>query len=483
MVFTSPIFMFTFLPVVLIMYFLLDRRFKNSLLLVASLLFYAWGEPKHIVVMLLSIGINYYFGMRIHECNHLKKRKSLLVWAIVLNLLMLVFFKYFNFIIYNLGNMLNFAGINGGIVWKFCSAIEKSPIHLPIGISFFTFQGLSYVVDVYRDDAKVQKSIYNLALYISLFPQLIAGPIVRYHDVAEEIDKREITIDKIAYGIKRFIMGFGKKILIANEMGFVADKIFAVPYAELSTSLAWLGALCYAFQIYFDFSGYSDMAIGLGKVFGFNFLENFNFPYISRSISEFWKRWHISLTNWFRDYVYIPLGGNRKGIKRTYINMFIVFFLSGLWHGASWNFILWGIYYGIFLIIERAGFKSKVLDKIWSPLAHLYSLIVILVGWVLFRAENITTAFNYIKRMFLFKPSGSMYYVDLFTDHRFFLVFFVALIICTPIVKCIGKKLTTKIKDNLFFEIIIHGSLFVILFLSLMTMAATTYNPFIYFRF
>lgn len=476
MVFTSAMFMFMFLPLVTILYFLINIKFRNILLLIASLLFYAWGEPKHVIVMLISIAINYYFGLLVHKnSSDVSNKKKSLIYAIVLNLGMLMFFKYFNFIIANINSLASIIGINKEFV--------VSPIHLPIGISFFTFQGLSYVIDVYRNDAKVQKNIYNLALYISFFPQLIAGPIVRYHDVAMQIDKRDITIDKFCYGIRRFILGFGKKILISNQVGFVADKVFAININELSTSLAWIGIICYTLQIYFDFSGYSGMAIGLGKMFGFDFLENFNFPYISKSISEFWKRWHMSLTNWFRDYVYIPLGGNRKGKKRTYINQMIVFLLSGLWHGASWNFIFWGAYYGAFLVIERTKLGNKIIDKMWTPLRHVYALLVVIIGWVFFRCETLTNAWIYIKKMFIFEASSNLYYPQLFINNKTIFILICAIILSTPILSYISKKISKKVKKNLVYDTCINAIYFCILLVSIINLAASTYNPFIYFRF
>ncbi|WP_346867039.1 MBOAT family O-acyltransferase [Clostridium sp. UBA1353] len=475
MVFTSVIFIFIFLPGIITAYFLFPEKYRNMLLLLASLFFYAWGEPKYILVMISSILINFYFGYKVHEnFEHKKKKKLFLVLGILCNLSMLGFFKYGNFFINNINYIFTTLNIH--------ESINIGKIHLPIGISFFTFQGLSYVIDVYRKEAKVQKNIFNLALYISLFPQLIAGPIVRYHDVAKEIESRQITSEKITYGIKRFILGFAKKILIANQLGIIADKIFDISQGSIPTSVAWIGILCYTMQIYYDFSGYSDMAIGLGKIFGFTFLENFNLPYVSKSIKEFWKRWHISLTNWFRDYVYISLGGNRKGKLRMYINLITIFLLSGLWHGASWNFILWGGYHGIFLILERTKF-GDIIEELWSPLRRIYTMIVVMIGWVIFRLDNLNQAFQYIKSMFIFEPSNNMYYSSLYLNSKVIFILVMAILFSAPILEYIKKLIGFKIKSN---PVYIACCNFVVLGLfaiCLVTLAATTYNPFIYFRF
>ena len=338
MVFSSNVFLFYFLPIVLFVYFLLDSKFRNMWLFLASLFFYAWGEPYYVVVMLLSIIVNYVLGGASSCFTNRNIRKIILLIAVLCNLGILFYFKYLNFAIDTANKVFKYEFIVKNIV-------------LPIGISFYTFQGLTYVIDVYREDAKVQKSPIKLGLYIAMFPQLIAGPIVRYKDVESQLEARICEIDKCFYGIWRFVQGLAKKAIIANTVAEVADNIFSQPAGEISTAAAWLGVVCYTLQIYFDFSGYSDMAIGLGKIMGFDFVENFNYPYTSSSITEFWKRWHISLSSFFRDYVYIPLGGNRKG--NVYLNLSIVFFLTGLWHGASFNFILWGIWHGFFIVLER----------------------------------------------------------------------------------------------------------------------------------
>ncbi|MGD8338870.1 MAG: MBOAT family protein, partial [Desulfobacterales bacterium] len=381
MLFSSIIFLFQFLPLCLLLYFLAGKRLRNLLLLIASLVFYAWGESYYVLLMLVSILVNYLCGLMIDRYRGRQAARGFLIAAIAFNVLSISVFKYANFLVDNLNTLLSQIG---------AGPIELAPIHLPIGISFFTFQAMSYAVDVYRRDAPVQRNPLNIGLYIALFPQLIAGPIIRYHDIAAQLIRRRVRLDDLSYGIERFVVGLGKKVLIANQVAIIADQVFSFPYETLTPGVAWLGVLCYTLQIYFDFSGYSDMAIGIGRMFGFHFLENFNYPYISRSIREFWRRWHISLSSWFRDYLYIPLGGNHRGPLRTYLNLLIVFFLCGLWHGASWNFVIWGLLHGLFLVIERLGFE-KILNRWWSPLRYLYVMLVVCTGWVFFRAENLSS--------------------------------------------------------------------------------------------
>ncbi|MGB5708663.1 MAG: MBOAT family O-acyltransferase, partial [Arenicellales bacterium] len=346
MVFSSVLFLFLFLPVVLLLYWVIPNKWRNSFLLIVSLTFYAWGEGLFVGIMLLSIAMNYVFGLAIERGNARAGR----LWvgiAVMANLALLGVFKYANFLVENINTLFSSTGIQ---------LITIDQIHLPIGISFFTFQAMSYVIEVHRRVMPAQTNLLNLGLYIALFPQLIAGPIVRYHDIAAQLKTRFVNAGQVAYGIERFVIGLGKKVLIANPMGAVADEIFALPPDSITATVAWTAVACYSLQIYFDFSGYSDMAIGLGRMFGFKFLENFNYPYISQSIQEFWRRWHISLSNWFRDFLYLPLGGNRRGPGRTYFNLLIVFLLCGLWHGASWNFVVWGLLHGSFLVLERIGF-------------------------------------------------------------------------------------------------------------------------------
>ena len=391
MLFSSTLFLFLFLPLTLVAYLVVGRRLRNVLLLLASLFFYLWGENIYVLVMLSSITMNYIFGLLIdRNIKRGDSGKLPMVLGVVANLGLLIFFKYTNFIVDNVNILLGTMGV---------AAINIEPIHLPIGISFFTFQAMSYIIDVYRKDSNVQKNPINLGLYIALFPQLIAGPIVRYHDIADQINRRKTRLLDVAAGSERFIFGLGKKVLIANPLALVADQIFALPVDQLSTGAAWIGVICYTLQIYFDFSGYSDMAIGLGRMFGFRFLENFNYPYISRSIREFWRRWHISLSSWFRDYLYIPMGGNRLGEKRTRRNLLIVFLLVGLWHGASWSFIVWGLIHGLFLIFERSR-PGRFIEKMPTPLQLVYTLLVVMNAWVFFRVEKLSDALDYLAVMY-----------------------------------------------------------------------------------
>ncbi len=393
MVFSSPIFLFLFLPLVLVAYYLIrpvSALLSNLILLLFSLLFYAWGEPVFMLVMLASIVCNYAFGLWLGRAQSARARQVALTGAVVFNVAVLVVCKYANFVIDNLNGVLHSCGLHS-MPWVH--------IPLPIGISFFTFQAMSYVIDVYRRETPVQRNPLHIALYIALFPQLIAGPIVRYHDIARQIVYRRVTLPSVAGGVQRFIIGLAKKVIIANTLAGVADQVFATPVVALAWGESWLGLLCYALQIYFDFSGYSDMAIGLGHMFGFTFLENFQYPYIASSIREFWRRWHISLSTWFRDYLYIPLGGNQRGAARTYLNLLIVFFLCGLWHGASWTFVVWGLYHGVFLVIERTR-VGRVLDALWAPLRHCYVLLVVLIGWCLFRATTLSYAGAFVSVLF-----------------------------------------------------------------------------------
>ncbi len=461
MLFSTTIFIYIFLPIVLIGYYLINPKFRNLFLLISSLVFYAYGEPKFVFIMITSILINYIMGLIINYFSNSKNyiRRIVLFISLALNIGLLVYYKYIDFIIVNFNELFN-------------SNFNLLNIILPIGISFFTFQGMSYLIDLHWKKYDVQKNIVNLALYIALFPQLIAGPIVRYKDVNEQIVKRKHTIDKFSVGIKRFIIGLSKKIIIANTFAIIADNVFNNPVNE--TSLAWIGILAYAIQIYFDFSGYSDMAIGLGKMFGFDFLENFNYPYISTSITNFWRRWHISLSSWFKDYIYIPLGGSKKG--NVYFNLSIVFLVTGLWHGASWTFILWGIWHGMFIIIERLLKKFKF--KIFTPIKLFYTLIIVLIGWVLFRSSSLEYAVNYIKLMFdisSFSPDTN----TLLIMKENITIFIIAILSATPIIKKISDKFSGK--DILYG---IETFIYIILFIINITFIVTSqYNPFIYFNF
>jgi alginate O-acetyltransferase complex protein AlgI len=393
-VFSAPTFLFVFLPVVLALVLLAPRSMRNVVLLAASLFFYAWGEAEFVVVMLASIGFNYCAGLCLEPSRSRASRQAVLALGIGGNLLLLCWFKYAGFIAANLMSL----ALALDLPESFKSIDGFDAIHLPIGISFFTFQAISYLVDVYRGEHPPQRRPIHLALFISLFPQLIAGPIVRYKDISHQLTNRRIDREGFAEGIRRFTIGLSKKLLIANSLAIPADAIFALSPGQLTPSVAWFGALCYTLQIYFDFSGYSDMAIGLGRFFGFTIPENFNRPYRARSLTDFWRRWHLSLSRWFRDYLYIPLGGNRQGSTRTYANLLIVFVLCGLWHGASWTFLAWGLLHGSLLMFERAGFGERLV-RAPRLVAHLYCLFAVVSAWVLFRAESLAHAVAYLSSM------------------------------------------------------------------------------------
>ncbi len=389
MVFSSLLFLFRFMPLALLIYFIMPKKMKNAILFIISLVFYAWGEPVYVVIMLFSTVVDYINGALVSKYKikgDMKKARFFVVLSVIINLGLLSFFKYIDFFINNL-NVI------------FGLAIPVTNLPLPIGISFYTFQTMSYTIDVYRGDAAYQRNIISFGTYVTMFPQLIAGPIVQYKTVDEQLRNRKITSDTFSDGIMRFICGLGKKVLFANNIGLLWDEISVLPLARISVLSAWLGITSFAFQIYFDFSGYSDMAIGLGKMFGFDFNENFNYPYISKSITEFWRRWHISLGTWFRDYVYIPLGGNRCGRTKHIRNILVVWALTGIWHGAGWNFALWGLYYGLLLIIEKY-FLGSILDKCPSWVNHVYVILLTWIGWVFFAFDNLGTAIRYLGVMF-----------------------------------------------------------------------------------
>lgn len=472
MVFSSSIFLFFFLPLVLLGYYLLKLEYRNIFLLLASLFFYAWGEPKFVFVIILSILINYVFGLLIHYCNlkfNLIISRSVMIIGVIANCALLFYFKYFDFFLSTLNAVTHLD-------------IALKNIILPIGISFFTFQGLSYVIDVYTKKVPVQKNFIKFALFKSFFPQLIAGPIVRYVDVHEQIDNRVTTVDDFAYGLRRFVIGLGKKIIIANTLGQVADNIFNLPYYENTIATAWVGAICYTLQIYFDFSGYSDMAIGLARMFGFRFLENFNYPYISKSVTEFWRRWHISLSSWFRDYLYIPLGGNRRG--NVYFNLLVVFIVTGLWHGAAWNFVIWGLWHGMFLIIERLFKKNGVKFKIPKLIGWAYTILVVIIGWVLFRAPDFNYALNYLKVMFGITKSYDVgFSVWYYLNPMIITMISIAIIASLPITKFIRDNVGTYEEHNGFSLFIQNAYIAILLLICMMFLATSTYNPFIYFRF
>jgi alginate O-acetyltransferase complex protein AlgI len=475
MLFSSTIFLFAFLPIVLGAYFALRTvGARNVLLVVASLLFYAWGETGYVALLLGSIAANYAFGLWISRSRtRAASRRRALGVAVAANLLLLAGFKYANFLADSLGPLLLAVGL---------PQPDLAPVHLPIGISFFTFQALTYVIDVYRRDAEVQRNPLHVALYISLFPQLIAGPIVRYRQIALQLRERSSSLEDIAYGIRRFAIGLGKKVLIANALATPADRIFAVPPDELQASVAWLGAACFTLQIYFDFSGYSDMAIGLGRIFGFRFPENFLYPYTSQSIREFWRRWHITLSTWFRDYLYIPLGGSRAGAARTQRNLFVVFLLCGLWHGASWSFVVWGLLHGAFIVAERAGLES-LLARLPYAARILYTLATVTLAWVFFRAENLEHALGFLVAMF--SPGAaaeSSHVLPLYLDARVAWVFALAALGSTPWLPALQRWIgQTRLSPGLGVARLVGSNC--VLIASALALVSETNNPFIYFRF
>lgn len=464
MVFSSLTFLFAYLPIVLAVYYLVPMRWRNLVLLLVSLFFYGWGEPVYILVMIFSILMNWIFGNFIsrYRDSDRKKAKHFLVGCIVVNLALLGFFKYWDFFASN----LNHLGLSLPIL----------RLSLPIGISFYTFQTMSYPIDLYRKQTDPQKSLVSFGAYVCMFPQLIAGPIVRYVDVAKQLDHRTLSRQSFYDGTRRFIVGLCKKVLLANNAGQVFETISQLPVCERSVLTAWLGIILYAFQIYFDFSGYSDMAIGLGKMLGFDFPENFNYPYISDSITEFWRRWHMTLSFWFRDYVYIPLGGNRHGLKRQLINIMIVWLLTGFWHGASWNFVLWGVYYGVILIMEKL-FLLKWLKKSPGWVRHVYTIFVFLIGWVLFAFTDLNAIGGYLSSLFfasgVLADGRAWFYLR---DNMVLLI--VSAIACTPIAKTGWNILNTEKGEVLVPVLTVAGLAVCTAFI-----VDASYNPFLYFRF
>jgi alginate O-acetyltransferase complex protein AlgI len=477
MLFSSLTFIFIFLPLVLGIYFISKDKYKNTILLVFSLFFYAWGEPKYIILMIFSIIFNYFFGLLIDKYRTNKKLSvALLIFDIAINLLMLVMFKYSNFLVNTINDIFN---LNITSISIFNKNILK--LTLPIGISFYTFQMLSYIIDLYKGEVKVQKNILSLGTYIAFFPQLIAGPIVRYETIENELKNRTHTFNKFVFGLKRFIIGLGKKVILANNLAFVADQIIdSGNISNYGTIIVWIAMFAYALQIYYDFSGYSDMAIGLGKMFGFTFLENFNYPYISKSITDFWRRWHISLSSWFRDYVYIPLGGNRVKKSRWVFNIMVVWMLTGLWHGASWNFVLWGLYFGIILLIEKL-FLHKILDKLPNILRWLYSMILIIVGWTIFRNEDITLVLDLLKKMFIFEKTNWLDFIRMNYHLINYVLYFVLGIIC--MFPFFGKFIEKNQKKEGIMHFLSNAFILFIFVLCILFLIKSSYNPFIYFRF
>lgn len=478
MVFSSVIFLCIYLPIVIIGYHILPKKARNFWLLVASLAFYACGGPKHLIYLLSSVVINYLFGEFVAAKERFSPgaRKTVLIVSVIANIGSLIYFKYTGMLVETFGKMLS-------------RNIEIPDIILPIGISFYTFQCMSYVIDVYRGQEKA-KDILHFALYITMFPQLLQGPIIRYSEVRDALDEPVITPEEITKGVERFIVGLAKKAIIANTLGEVCDNIFGIT-AGLSAPVAWLGAILYTLQIYFDFSGYTDMAIGLGKMFGFTFRENFNYPYISRSITEFWRRWHISLSNWFRDYLYIPLGGSRTG--NVYINLLIVFIATGIWHGAAWTFIIWGLWHGLFMLIERA-FRNrtcsiKIPSFVSSILKWAYTMLAVTLGWILFKVEDIGEALSYIKVMFGFGQGGYRAFdTGFFLDARLWFFLIIAVMACVPWAQVLPRHISAYIasfdaSEKKGARITRHVCLLALLVISFIFIVNTTYSPFIYFRF
>ena len=470
MLFSSITFLFIFLPLTLLLYYLVPFRMKNYVMLAASLIFYAWGEPVYIILMILSIILNYFCGQDIYEKrDNARAMKMSLIFGVVMNLLILGFFKYYGLLMDTINAILPID-------------IPYRVLALPIGISFYTFQAMSYLIDVYRKEVKPQENVLYFALYISMFPQLIAGPIVRYIDIEEQLKERSINSTKFGEGAMYFIRGLAKKVVLANTFGSVYEQVAAMQMGSFSTLTAWVGAIAYAFQIYFDFGGYSDMAIGLGKMFGFEFLPNFNYPYIAKSITDFWRRWHISLSTWFREYVYIPLGGNRCTPSRHILNLLIVWMLTGLWHGAQWNFMFWGLYYGVILILEKYLWGSKI-EKLPSAVQHIYAFVLVLFGWVFFFSPTLGYAGQYLKVMFGIGAKG------IFDKQGFFMIFTNWLLIVIAILASAprGYKLLKKITGCWQSEevrAIVTCAVYIAMFLLCIAFLVTeTYNPFLYFRF
>lgn len=469
MVFSSAVFLFAFLPSVLIIHTLVrNTTVRNILLIVASLLFYAWGEPVYVLLLLASIALNFLLGRFVWG------RKPVLVIAVVANLAFLVVFKYAGFIVQSI-NMLPFV------------ELKVPQVRMPIGISFYTFQALSYVIDTYREKEREPGSLLDVMLYVCLFPQLVAGPIVKYNSVRVQLKSRTVTPEGMADGVQRFIIGLSKKMLIANVMASAVDKMYALEMSQLDTASAWVGAVCYLFQIYFDFSGYSDMAVGMGKMFGFTFPENFNYPYTASSIRDFWKRWHISLTSWFREYLYFPLGGNRKGKVRTMFNRFFVFLCTGIWHGANWTFVVWGIYHGVLTIIETAvesrrkkytgsAGSANASKALRGTLGHIYTLLAVTIGFVIFRADTMGQAAAFIKNMFSFTRTqyGFMTASSVMSP-LFIITMMIAAAASTPILKMVPQRKASLAAGRV--------CTIILYLLCIMEIAAGSYNPFIYFRF
>lgn len=473
MVFSSIYFLLYFLPVFLVLYFCSPPRWKNTIALLGSCYFYAWGAPKFFFVILLFLILNFYL-VKLTELSVGQLRKRLLILNVSLNVGLLLIAKYLNFFVENVNTVLSKLEIGG---------IQMAAIILPIGISFITFQMLSYVIDCYQKKTKPLDNLFDFGLYILLFPQLIAGPIVRFNEVASQLIDRSQneTVDNKLRGLFRFITGLTKKVLIANALGLVVDEVFSMPPEEINTGLAWIGIVAYSFQIYFDFSGYSDMAIGIALMLGFKFPENFNFPYSAKSITEFWRRWHITLSNWMKDYLYIPLGGNRVSERRLYLNLWIVFLISGFWHGAAWTFIFWGAWHGLFLVLERL-FLKNVLEKTGRIPAIIITYFIVLIGWVFFRSESFIYAFQYLKQMFIFDFSSSSIYIE----PKFWVIFWIALLlVLSGTIKWVEQHASQWYRNINHLGLVSIKGLTILIFawMCMANIFASDFNPFIYFKF
>ena len=472
MLFSSIPFLYCFLPAVVLVYFLVPRALKNTVLLLFSLLFYAWGEPKYVFLMLATIALFYGCGLAIGKARQQCWKKFWLLLSVAVGIGLLGVFKYADFFVENFNAV---TGLNVGLL----------RLALPVGISFYTFQSLSYVIDVYRGNVPMQKNPISFGAYVALFPQLIAGPIVRYKDIDDQLQCREQSVLLVSSGIRTFTAGLAKKVLLGNTAGELWNYFSSLPKGELTVVGSWFGIICFSFQLYFDFSGYSDMAIGLGKMFGFRFLENFNYPYISKSITEFWRRWHISLSSWFREYVYIPLGGNRRGTARMYLNLFIVWMLTGLWHGANWNFVLWGLYYAVLLIIEKA-FLGKLIEKLPALFAHIYSLFFIIIGWLIFVFDsssiNLTLAngLQYLKTMFGGGTAGLINQADVWDILRSAVLMIILVMASLPV----GRRLFWRVYEKKSWFPYVSGGLCVVtIIICIAYLVDSSFNPFLYFRF
>ncbi len=466
MVFSSTIFLCVYLPLVLLGYYICPKKGKNLFLLIVSLIFYAWGEPKYVFLMIFSILVNYVFGLLMDKHRENKKRlKLMLVISVIIDLGLLSVFKYTDFIITNINSV-------------FGAGFDLLNIALPIGISFYTFQAMSYTIDVYRDNVRVQRNLIDFGMYITMFPQLIAGPIVRYSDVQDQLAERNVTTADFSEGIMRFVVGLGKKVLLANQMGAVWTQIYALG-GDISALMAWTGAAAYTFQIYFDFSGYSDMAIGLGRMFGFKFPENFRYPYESVSITDFWRRWHITLSTWFKEYLYIPLGGNRRGLARQALNLLIVWTLTGFWHGAGWNFVMWGLYYFAILFIEKL-FLLKALDKLPRLFRHAYALLLIVIGWVIFASDDVSVMLPYLSSMF--GANGALGGMDVYTLLTRAALMVICCVASTELPRRLFVTAAGKMNEKAAFTVKSVLTL-TLLALSVVFLIGDSYNPFLYFRF